>query len=301
MLGGADRYDFGKCMAVREFGQKRQQPLARMHLVDFVDGREHRTPAAHEVLQHQIILAGPLQRLNHEYAHIGIGQYRGSRPVHRPIEGPLGALMNARCVNEGDLGRGHPRAGLIPDAGWSAAAGVTMLSFWPISAFSNVDLPTFGLPTSAAKPQRKSSLTVMVPSFRGPHGRQYREFHAKPPPRPPARRAAGSGPGPWLPGPTCSLRSVPRRSGHGSPPRCARPRRPAAAPPRLQVLLQTGLRILQRVRRWHMRHACGEQREITRCASARPASRYTAPNRASRASARMDSRRKATGLKLTGS
>src|SRR5580704_5406452 len=35
--------------------------------------------------------------------------------------------------------------------------GVTMLSFWPISAFNSVDLPTFGRPTRAAKPHRKSS------------------------------------------------------------------------------------------------------------------------------------------------
>src|SRR5215469_7891061 len=35
--------------------------------------------------------------------------------------------------------------------------GVTMLSFCPTSALSRVDLPTFGRPTSAAKPQRKSA------------------------------------------------------------------------------------------------------------------------------------------------
>ena len=32
--------------------------------------------------------------------------------------------------------------------------GLTMLTFCPISAFSSVDLPTFGRPASAAKPQR---------------------------------------------------------------------------------------------------------------------------------------------------
>src|ERR1700722_16558597 len=45
--------------------------------------------------------------------------------------------------------------------------GVTMLSFWPISAFSKVDLPTFGRPTSAAKPQRKSSLMNFTQYCRG--------------------------------------------------------------------------------------------------------------------------------------
>jgi hypothetical protein len=33
--------------------------------------------------------------------------------------------------------------------------GLTMLTFWPSRALSSVDLPTFGLPTIAAKPQRK--------------------------------------------------------------------------------------------------------------------------------------------------
>ena len=35
--------------------------------------------------------------------------------------------------------------------------GVTMLTFCPTSALSKVDLPTFGRPTSAAKPLRKLS------------------------------------------------------------------------------------------------------------------------------------------------
>ena len=43
--------------------------------------------------------------------------------------------------------------------------GVTMLIFWPSSAFSSVDLPTLGRPTSAANPQRASpSPEVAMPS-----------------------------------------------------------------------------------------------------------------------------------------
>ncbi len=39
---------------------------------------------------------------------------------------------------------------------------VTMLSFSPTSVFSSVDLPTFGLPTIATKPQRPVSVSVLL-------------------------------------------------------------------------------------------------------------------------------------------
>src|SRR6185437_15505076 len=52
--------------------------------------------------------------------------------------------------------------------------GVTMLTFCPTSALSSVDLPTFGRPTSAAKPQRKSAEGSVIASTYGIiHGRQY--------------------------------------------------------------------------------------------------------------------------------
>src|SRR5690242_13401362 len=52
--------------------------------------------------------------------------------------------------------------------------GVTMLTFCPTRALSSVDLPTFGRPTSAAKPQRKSAEgSVTGRLCAGMDGRQY--------------------------------------------------------------------------------------------------------------------------------
>src|SRR4051812_29522894 len=39
-----------------------------------------------------------------------------------------------------------------------------MLTFWPTSALSNVDLPTLGRPTMATRPQRRLSLGGAEPS-----------------------------------------------------------------------------------------------------------------------------------------
>ena len=46
-----------------------------------------------------------------------------------------------------------------------------MLSFSPTSVFSSVDLPTFGLPTIATKPQRPVSVSVLLTGQHQQHRR----------------------------------------------------------------------------------------------------------------------------------
>src|SRR5262245_45891651 len=69
--------------------------------------------------------------------------------------------------------------------------GVTIATFWPTSAFSSVDFPTFGRPTMTAVPARwdirpslAAGLRGVQRGERGHRGRLLRELLA--PPRPPA-------------------------------------------------------------------------------------------------------------------
>ena len=51
-----------------------------------------------------------------------------------------------------------------PSTRWRVVCGlsVTMLSFSPTRAFKRVDLPTFGRPTIATKPQRPLGVSVLL-------------------------------------------------------------------------------------------------------------------------------------------
>ncbi len=89
------------------------------------------------------------------------------------------------------------------------ALAEVMLIFWPTSALSSVDLPTFGRPTMATRPQRRSAAAVGAASpgatSPGPAGRaairtgagcragRSRAGHRACDARPPARRRGATG------------------------------------------------------------------------------------------------------------
>ena len=183
--------------------------------------------------------------------------------------------------------------------------GLTMLTFWPSSAFSSVDLPTFGRPTSAAKPQRTPA--------RRPAGR-HRRFGLSwtspargPGPRAraarlPARRGAGSSPSPVARSAEArrprSSRRTTARAARRSPPR---PRSAGSAQAaRLQLLLQPRLGILERLgRRAARRRRSAEQPLDHRARPPRGRRRGRSRRTAPRAqSARIELAAEAAGLQF---
>ena len=144
----------------------------------------------------------------------------------------------------------------MPRMRWRVVCGrgVTMLSFCPTSALSSVDLPTFGRPTSAAKPLRKSgagALNWVCPeAFRSPRAALGGLLLGAAPARaatlgarPSARHLAADAEG---------LRVILALDVQH---RVARQAKPA----RLQVLLQARLGVLERLGRWQRRDARREQ------------------------------------------
>ncbi len=123
-----------------------------------------------------------------------------------------------------------------------------MLSFAPTRRFSSVDLPTFGRPTIATRPQRKSRGRVVAiiaaPSRRLPSRPR------RPRPPPPARPPAGSCP---LPAATIAERGNPAFDGERLRVRLADDRRDGVFghrdAPRLEPFLQPRLGILAGRRR----------------------------------------------------
>ena len=86
--------------------------------------------------------------------HVRLLQRCGRGAVHGLVERAARLVVQAGGVEEGDL---HVRGGVDAEdamAGRLRARRDDTRAFAPTSAFSSVDLPTFGRPTSAAKPLR---------------------------------------------------------------------------------------------------------------------------------------------------
>ena len=129
---------------------------ADARLIDLVDDCDRRPPAAPQPLERQLVLVGPLQRLDHQHDQVGIGERRGGGAVHGAIQ----RALRPRCrPGVSTKAIWPPADSASPSTRWRVVCGrgVTMLSFCPSSAFSSVDLPTLGRPTSATKPTAEAA------------------------------------------------------------------------------------------------------------------------------------------------
>ena len=235
-------------------------------------------PELRDALEHQLVLRGPAQRLDHQHHEVGILERGGRGAVHRLVERARSPAVQARACRR----TRSARCGrfTMPRMRWRVVCGrgVTMLSFCPTSALSSVDLPTFGRPTRAAKPLRKSGagsldcgLSVAARS-------------------PPACGSAASCSARRRLEPLPSARSSQRRHlaadvedlrvglALDALHRVARQRKTA----RLQVLLQARLGILERLGRRQRRDARLEQPRDDRRAPPRARRRGRAPRTAPR-------------------
>ena len=176
-----DRHDRDERRALRERGDVGQQSLARPHAIDLVDDDDRRPFRLHDALERHRILVGPLQCFDHEHRQVGIAERGAGGPVHGAVQCALRTDVHAGRIDEGDLpvrrfaDAQHAMAGGLRSRGDDAE----LLSE---QAFSSVDLPTLGRPTSATKPLR-NALMACSPAPAAP-------ATAAPPPAP---RGGGSG------------------------------------------------------------------------------------------------------------
>ena len=127
----------------------------RKHLVDLVDEEDDGPRLLRELIEHALILVRPAQRLDDEQIDVRVLQRRERRAIHVAVHGAPGAGVQARRIDENDLrvGPGQNAEDAMPRR--LRLRADDRLIFCPSSALSSVDLPTFGRPTIAAKPQRK--------------------------------------------------------------------------------------------------------------------------------------------------
>ena len=191
LLQRRDRHDARNSWRVRQLRQIRQQPLARMHLVDLVDRRPSPGAGAHDALEHQVVLVGPAaaprrrtRTRSASSSAVAAVRFMALLSARSASWCRPGVSTKAICASASVQ---------IPSIRWRVVCGrgVTMLSFWPTRALSSVDLPTFGRPTSAAKPQRNQAGSGVLKIGPLPSACESPPACAR---RPPARRAGGSSP-----------------------------------------------------------------------------------------------------------
>jgi len=99
----AAEHQLEKLAAPGELGHEGQHALARSNAVDLVDGGDRAATAAPDPLQDQLVLIGPLERLDHQDAQVGILERSRCGAVHGAVQGALAAAVQSRRIDEGDL------------------------------------------------------------------------------------------------------------------------------------------------------------------------------------------------------
>ena len=87
----------------RELGNEGQRRLARPHPVHLVHDRDGGARAADDPIERKLVVGRPASGLHHEQHDIGIGERRGSGPVHRAVQGATCSVVQSGSVDKRDL------------------------------------------------------------------------------------------------------------------------------------------------------------------------------------------------------
>ena len=107
--------------------------------------------------QGEFVRGSPARGLHHQQQQVCTTCRRAGSPVHGLVDQLAAPGMQARRIDKDHLAVPTPSAGRECCDAWSAASGVTMLIFSATSAFTRVDLPVLGRPTTATNPDLATS------------------------------------------------------------------------------------------------------------------------------------------------